>query len=76
MISRSPGLVIGMFYNDHGPPHFHARYGEHEIRVNIDTGEIWPGSFLAERRNSCWNGYLCIEATHSRTGSSLPHASC
>lgn len=34
-----------MFYNDHDPPHFHAKYGEYEIRVAIETGEIMSGSF-------------------------------
>lgn len=43
-ISRFLGIVIGMFYNDHRPPHFHARYGEAEIRVNIATGEIMSGA--------------------------------
>jgi hypothetical protein len=44
-ISRFLGIVIAMFYNDHGPPHFHARYGNPEILVNIETGEIMSGSF-------------------------------
>lgn len=26
-----------MFYNDHEPPHFHARYGEQRAIVAIDT---------------------------------------
>jgi len=39
-ISRFLGIVIAMFYNDHAPPHFHARYRDHEVRVNIITGEI------------------------------------
>lgn len=26
-ISRFYGIVIAMYYNDHDPPHFHARYG-------------------------------------------------
>ena len=34
-ISRFLGIVIAMFYNDHAPPHFHAMYGELEIRVDI-----------------------------------------
>jgi len=34
-----------MYYNDHSPPHFHARYGENEIRVNIETGTILSGAF-------------------------------
>ena len=39
-ISRFLGIVIAMYYNDHSPPHFHARYGDSEIRVNIENGEI------------------------------------
>jgi len=34
-----------MYYNDHSPSHLHARYGENEIRVNIETGEIMSGAF-------------------------------
>ena len=32
-----------MYYDDHNPPHFHAFYGEHEAKVEIDTGEIMEG---------------------------------
>lgn len=39
-ISRFLGIVIGMFYSDHAPPHFHARYGEHEVTVRIDDGAV------------------------------------
>jgi hypothetical protein len=44
-ISRFFGIVIAMYYNDHAPPHFHARYSGHEIRVTIESGEIMSGSF-------------------------------
>jgi len=44
-ISRFLGIVIGMFYREHAPPHFHAHYREQEIRVNIQTGEIMSGKF-------------------------------
>ena len=44
-ISRFLGIIIAMYYNDHAPPHFHAKYGEYEIRVNIETGEIMSGNF-------------------------------
>ena len=27
-ISRFLGIVIAMYYNEHNPPHFHARYGQ------------------------------------------------
>jgi hypothetical protein len=50
-ISRFLGIVIAMYYNDHAPPHFHARYGGSEIRVNIETGEILSGSFPRRAQN-------------------------
>ena len=37
-ISRFLGIVIGMFYNEHGPAHFHAVYGEHEATVESRAG--------------------------------------
>ncbi len=39
-ISRFLGIVIGMFYSEHGVAHFHAVYGEHEISVEIESGTI------------------------------------
>jgi hypothetical protein len=50
-ISRFLGIVIAMYYNDHAPPHFHARYGSSEIRVNIETGEILSGDFPTRAGN-------------------------
>ena len=29
-----------MLCNDRNPPHFHASYGEHELTVAIQTGEV------------------------------------
>lgn len=40
VISRFLGIVISMFWNDHAPPHFHARYGEYAIAVNVDNGVV------------------------------------
>lgn len=39
-ISRFLGIVIGMFFNEHGPPHFHAVYGEHKVTVEIESGHV------------------------------------
>ena len=39
-ISRFLGIVIAMYYRDHAPPHFHALYGEHEVTIDIATGEV------------------------------------
>lgn len=39
-ISRFHGLVIEMYFNDHVPPHFHARGAGRLARVRIDE-ENW-----------------------------------
>ncbi len=39
-ISRFFGIVISMFYDEHGVPHFHASYGEHIASVEVDSGLI------------------------------------
>lgn len=42
-ISEFFGIIIAMYYNDHAPAHFHARYGEHEALIAIDTLDILRG---------------------------------
>lgn len=43
-ISRFLGIVVRMYYRDHSPPHFHARYGSYTLVVYLDTWVI-EGSF-------------------------------
>jgi len=40
VISRFFGIVIFMLWREHRPPHFHARYGDEEITVEIETGKV------------------------------------
>jgi hypothetical protein len=42
-ISEFYGILILMYYNDHAPPHFHARYAEHEALIRIDPLGILHG---------------------------------
>jgi hypothetical protein len=42
-ISRFLGIVIAMYYNEHNPPHFHARYGHFKIEIAIKTLTILAG---------------------------------
>ena len=46
-ISRFFGIVIAMYYNDHSPPHFHAKYGDFEAVIAIETGELVDGHLPA-----------------------------
>jgi hypothetical protein len=42
-ISRFYGLIIYMFFNDHNPPHFKAKFGEFEANILIGNGTILNG---------------------------------
>jgi hypothetical protein len=43
-ISRFYGIIISLFYAEHNPPHFHARYGNKKVAINIKTLEILEGN--------------------------------
>ncbi len=45
-ISAFYGILIHMFFNDHAPPHFHARYGEFEATIEIGTLSVIDGHLL------------------------------
>ncbi len=43
-ISAFFGIVIQMFWREHGPPHFHALYGEHEVVIDIRELRVARGA--------------------------------
>ena len=43
IISAFFGIVIRMFYKEHGPPHFHAEYQGQSAKFGLD-GEIIAGN--------------------------------
>jgi len=42
-ISRFFGIVIAMFYNEHMPPHFHAKYAGQWAAFSIEELKIIEG---------------------------------
>jgi len=38
------GIVIQMFWREHGPPHFHALYAEYEALIEIRELRVIRGS--------------------------------
>ena len=43
-ISTFFGILIRMYFNDHAPPHFHARYNESEAVISIEPLVVLEGS--------------------------------
>jgi len=49
-ICRFYGIVIQIYYGDHPPPHFPAKYGGHEAVVDIESLAVSSGD-LPPRAN-------------------------
>jgi Domain of unknown function (DUF4160) len=52
-----------MFFNDHAPPHFHARYGEFEATIDLGTSEVRQGQ-LPRRALSLVQEWAMIQMIH------------
>ena len=44
-ICRFYGILIAMFYDDHNPPHFHARYAKDWVAIEINSLRVLDGRF-------------------------------
>jgi hypothetical protein len=42
-ISEFYGIIVEMYWSDHNPPHFHAKYGEHRTEIDIQTLGVLRG---------------------------------
>lgn len=42
-IARFYGIVIQIYFGDHPPPHFHARYAGQVAKVDIETLRVIDG---------------------------------
>jgi hypothetical protein len=42
-ISEFYGIVIAMYYREHGVPHFHATYAGETVVLSIQTGGVIAG---------------------------------
>ena len=42
-ISRFFGIIILMYYDEHAPPHFHARYGSDKAALEIASLRVLEG---------------------------------
>jgi len=43
-ISRFFGIIVQMYYHDHGPPHFDVRYSGQRALIAIETLAVLRGS--------------------------------
>jgi hypothetical protein len=55
-ISEFFGIVIEMFWNDHGTPHFHAKYAEFKASIAIDKLDVRGDTCRLVSSPGCGNG--------------------
>jgi uncharacterized protein DUF4160 len=48
-ISAFHGIVIAMYFEEHDPPHFHARYAEFDASIGLDGLEVLQGSLPSNK---------------------------
>lgn len=60
VVSRFYGIIIAIYYDDHPPPHFHARYGSFQAKFDIRSGASIIGGFRRVLSVWCKNGVHCI----------------
>ncbi|WP_420436221.1 DUF4160 domain-containing protein [Candidatus Poriferisodalis sp.] len=65
-LSRFFGIVITMYARDHPPPHFHARYGEHEALVDVENSQLLRGS-LSRRAQDIVDEWSALHRAELRT---------
>ncbi len=62
-----------MHWDDHPPPHFHARYAEHEAMLRLDTLEVEGGylprralalvlEWAAQHRQELWDNWERVQS--------------
>jgi len=61
VISRFYGIVIAMYFNDHNPPHFHAKYSGHEALFYF-SGNVIEGS-LPRRASKLVQDWIELHAS-------------
>jgi hypothetical protein len=52
VISQFQGITITMYYDDHNPPHFHARRADDEALIGIQTLTVMFGSLPSKQLKS------------------------
>lgn len=49
VVSEFEGIEICLYFSDHLPPHFHAKYNENEALVDIENSCVIKGSLPSNK---------------------------
>ena len=71
-ISSFYGILVRMFFNDHDPPHIHARYGEFEATIEIESLRVLKGELPGRALNLVSEWAATAQNRVARKLASLP----
>jgi hypothetical protein len=61
-IAMFQGIVIYMYWAEHGVPHLHAMFGDEEAVFSIETGKVMVGT-MNRRRRKVVSGWIELRRT-------------
>ncbi len=64
-----------MYYNEHSPPHFHAKYVDKQASIRINDGHVIDGNLGARALRLVEEWRILHKAECSMTGLLRKHAS-
>ena len=68
------GIKVNIYNGDHLPPHIHALYGNDEVLLVIETGEVYAGWLPARQLKKAKDWLLINKADAARSFKTLnPH---
>jgi hypothetical protein len=59
VLCRFYGIAVFMNYEDHAPPHFHARYQDDEVLIEMESG-VGRAGCLSALFGWYSSGWTCI----------------
>ena len=58
LIDAFNGIKIYVYYDDHPPPHIHAKYNEFEMQIIIKSGNPLAGDLPVRQKKTVHNWLL------------------
>lgn len=66
-ITNRNGIIVEMYFDDHNPPHFHAKYGSYKVSITIGRRKVISGSFPPKQLEDIkeWAKYHKLQLLHN-----------
>ena len=76
VIARFYGILIKMYFREHGVPHFHALYGEYNAVFDVQTLEAIEGDLPVRHTKWCRTGRVSTRPNYFACGKPRSSENC